>query len=392
MNKRSKLSDREDLDIDAQKQYGILDTINDSSFHRITRLTAASLNAEVAIISIIDENQISFKSAYGLNMKQIPSSIGAPNQSNGLPLNGMDGADLMTLTHRTVANNMGLEFYAALPLKTSNGYLIGTLCVMDKLPRLLTEQQFLLLRDYRDMIMELFELRLAANNSASQQRNLLNIAVHDLKNPLANISIRAQLIERKKNDSSAVTELANQIREASNQIIAQVSKLLDTGRELSESPGYYKQVNLDVLIKKVAAYSTALANFKGQQITLDITPNLKVVGDELQLTEVIDNLISNAIKYCFQGGKISVKLHQRSDLIIISVSDNGPGFSEEDYSRMFKRFARLSAKPTGQENSSGLGLSIVRQFVEQHGGRVYSVLKPKGTGAQMIVELPAITG
>lgn len=392
MNKRSKVSDREDLDIDAQKQYGILDTINDSSFHRITRLTAASLNAEVAIISIIDENQISFKSAYGLNMKQIPSSIGALNQSNGLPLNGMDGADLMTLTHRTVANNMGLEFYAALPLKTSNGYLIGTLCVMDKLPRLLTEQQFLLLRDYRDMIMELFELRLAANNSASQQRNLLNIAVHDLKNPLANISIRAQLIERKKNDSSAVTELANQIREASNQIIAQVSKLLDTGRELSESPGYYKQVNLDVLIKKVAAYSTALANFKGQQITLDITPNLKVVGDELQLTEVIDNLISNAIKYCFQGGKISIKLHQRSDLIIISVSDNGPGFSEEDYSRMFKRFARLSAKPTGQENSSGLGLSIVRQFVEQHGGRVYSVLKPKGTGAQMIVELPAITG
>ena len=392
MNKRSTVSDREDLDIDAQKQYGILDTINDSSFHRITRLTAASLNAEVAIISIIDENQISFKSAYGLNMKQIPSSIRALNQSNGLPLNGMDGADLMTLTHRAVANKMGLEFYAALPLKTSNGYLIGTLCVMDKLPRLLTEQQFLLLRDYRDMIMELFELRLAANNSASQQRNLLNIAVHDLKNPLANISIRAQLIERKKNDSSAVTELANQIREASNQIIAQVSKLLDTGRELSESPSYYKQVNLDVLIRKVAAYSTALANFKGQQITLDITPNLKVVGDELQLTEVIDNLISNAIKYCFQGGKISIKLHQRSDLIIISVSDNGPGFSEEDYSRMFKRFARLSAKPTGQENSSGLGLSIVRQFVEQHGGRVYSVLKPKGTGAQMIVELPAITG
>jgi signal transduction histidine kinase len=109
------------------------------------------------------------------------------------------------------------------------------------------------------------------------------------------------------------------------------------------------------------------------------------------MREAIDNLVSNAIKYSPIGGKIALLVTGDSDNVKVSVSDEGAGLSPEDLDRLFGRFQRLSAKPTGGESSTGLGLSIVKRIVDMHGGEVTAHSPGPGQGATFTILLPATT-
>jgi signal transduction histidine kinase len=130
------------------------------------------------------------------------------------------------------------------------------------------------------------------------------------------------------------------------------------------------------------------------------------------MTGVFENLLSNAVKYSFPNTSITVcchKLlpsqmhgsHQTADLlrahhalsepfVLISVSDEGQGLTEADMQKLFGRFQRLSARPTHGESSSGLGLSLVKEIVEMHGGKVWAESLGKDQGATFFVALPIV--
>jgi signal transduction histidine kinase len=114
-----------------------------------------------------------------------------------------------------------------------------------------------------------------------------------------------------------------------------------------------------------------------------------VKGESLFLIQVVENLVSNAIKFSGPNKKIDVRVREVGQHIQISVSDQGPGLTEEDISLLFKKFQRLSAKPTGDESSTGLGLSIVKRFIELMDGEVWCTSKP-GEGATFTVQLPKV--
>jgi signal transduction histidine kinase len=101
----------------------------------------------------------------------------------------------------------------------------------------------------------------------------------------------------------------------------------------------------------------------------------------------MSNLVGNAVKYCPRGARIKVETTPQDGRVTFAVADDGPGFSEDDRQRMFRRFERLSARPTGGESSTGLGLYIVKRLVELHGGRVYAESEGPGKGARFVVEL-----
>src|SRR5262249_31009411 len=129
-------------------------------------------------------------------------------------------------------------------------------------------------------------------------------------------------------------------------------------------------IDVPVLIKEVVESSQPLLEKKGQRIEVNAPAGLTVSGDPDRLREAIDNLVSNAIKYSPMGGRVAMAVAPEGDDVLIRVSDNGPGLSPEDMSRLFGRFQRLSAKPTAGESSTGLGLSIVKRIVELHGGQI----------------------
>jgi signal transduction histidine kinase len=115
-----------------------------------------------------------------------------------------------------------------------------------------------------------------------------------------------------------------------------------------------------------------------------------VLADEQAVIQVLDNLISNAVKYSPHGKQVFVRVLRNAQNVRVEVQDEGEGISEADMTKLFGKFARLSARPTGGEHSTGLGLSIVKKMVEAMNGRVWCESE-LGKGATFIVKLPSVS-
>jgi signal transduction histidine kinase len=114
-------------------------------------------------------------------------------------------------------------------------------------------------------------------------------------------------------------------------------------------------------------------------------PEPVALVDRSYLTQIFENLVSNAIKFSPPKRRISVEILQNNGHIITEITDQGPGLTEEDLPRLFQKYQKLSARPTGGEHSTGLGLSIVKKYVEAMEGRVWAESQP-GNGATFKVE------
>jgi signal transduction histidine kinase len=248
---------------------------------------------------------------------------------------------------------------------------------------------------------EITNTQLNEQNIALQQLNIeknefLGIAAHDLKNPLTSITMNASGLRDNLHRFSpeAIKERLGFIVISSQRMASIITNLLDINAiETGNLNIVCKPTKIQPLVQhSVADYADRAAQ-KSISLTLQDafsergmeSPVLNI--DAGVFAEIIDNLISNAIKYSPQGKQVIVRVEQQEHILQIAVKDEGPGISEDDKKRLFQKFARLSAQPTGGEHSTGLGLSIVKRFAEAMGGRVGcdSVL---GSGATFFVEFP----
>ncbi len=216
-----------------------------------------------------------------------------------------------------------------------------------------------------------------------EKNEFLGIAAHDLKNPLGAIKGLVEVIlSDPEMEESEKNEFLRYVESSTHYMIQLVSDLLDINKiEEGRVEFYTGEVNLERILKD------SVEKFKFQaekkNISLEFSPGLgeeKVKTDPNKIQQVIDNLISNAIKFSPFDKKIFVESRISGDKAVVSVIDQGPGISEEDQEKLFGKFARLSAKPTGDENSTGLGLSIVKKIVEGLEGRIWCESK-LGEGA-----------
>jgi signal transduction histidine kinase len=376
----------------ALRKYGILDTPPDNTCDKLTKLAAKLMKVPVAIISLVDKDRVWFKSSYGLDTQQM-------ERENGLcdtvvfegDFYQVEDAkqDPRTIGHKLVVGDFGLRFYAAYPLKTKEGFNLGAFCIIDKKPRTLNEEEQEVLRDLRDIAMEQIELKLISKLSIARHNHILNTTAHDLKNPLTTIPVRADLIKIKKHDPDTVDTMCDQIKIASLNMVRIIDELLQSGSmEAGEVKLLLVKLNISYLVSNVVAMNLPLADRKGQAI--HFTPQLDVYikGDEGRLNEVVDNLINNAIKYAPLNTNIYVKVSVVKDYVYIIIEDEGPGLTIEDKKMLFQRFTRLSAQPTANESSTGLGLSIVKVLVEAHGGKIFAESDGKNKGSRFTIQLP----
>ncbi len=240
-----------------------------------------------------------------------------------------------------------------------------------------------------------------AEQANAVKTELLGIAAHDLRNPLSVIAGFAGVIEEnlgnlkgKQNMPSQLGELGEMIsaiKRNSQRMSKLISDLLDIAAmeqgkvELSLQP-----IDLSIIVASVTNNQRQSAERKKQRIKLDLASNCLARCDYDRMFDVLDNLVSNAIKYSPSGKTIWIKTAKvpEKDIAILEVQDEGLGFTEEDKAKMFGKFQRLSARPTAGESSTGLGLSIVKQVVELHNGRVYAHSDGRDKGSVFIIELP----
>jgi signal transduction histidine kinase len=214
-----------------------------------------------------------------------------------------------------------------------------------------------------------------------------------LKNPLGVILGRTEMLTELISAGSSrdsVTAQVEHIRDATKRLTLMVDHLIsDAMADAFDITIRREPVDIAGLVGEVADANQPLATNKQQAITVSAPPNFVTMCDADRMREAIDNLVSNAIKYSPIGGKIAVVVGREQTNTTIRITDEGAGLSPEDLGRLFGRFQRLSAKPTGGESSTGLGLSIVKRIIDMHGGQVTARSAGPGKGSTFTVILPA---
>jgi two-component system, sensor histidine kinase and response regulator len=283
------------------------------------------------------------------------------------------------------------------------GFAVGALDYVTKPfnpPELLARvKTHLELKHARDTIVR-YGLELSRLNE--EKNEFMGIAAHDLRNPLGAITGYAEiLIEEMESLQPSVPEpgaravreageCAGRIRETSRRMAEMVQNLLDANR-IERGEMQLNLAPLDLSQAVAAVLETQRSRAAAKQQTLhwrNEAGSVSVLADATVLTQVIENLVSNAVKYSPTGKNIYVRLRRSPEGTRCEVQDEGPGLSAEDQKKLFGKFARLSAKPTGGEHSTGLGLSIVKKMVEAMNGKVWCESE-LGKGATFIVEFPA---
>lgn len=219
--------------------------------------------------------------------------------------------------------------------------------------------------------------------------DLMGIVAHDLKSPLNKVLGLIQLLP-------LVGELNNEQKlyiEMVNKVIESGRKLIDDILIINEHESHFDTLNLEVFNVNDAILeliNTHQNQTKQKNILIQFTStvqDLEFISDKDAIIRVLDNLLSNALKFSFPDKSIFVSLKVEKDEVIISIKDEGQGISEEDQQKMFRKFQKLSAKPTGGENSTGLGLSIIKVLIEKLKGKI-TFESQVGLGTTFFVHLP----
>jgi signal transduction histidine kinase len=238
--------------------------------------------------------------------------------------------------------------------------------------------------------------RLSAQWARLQRANsfkseVLGTVAHDLRNPLGVILGRTEMLtEMVGGAASSVENIKSQIahiRSAANRVTEIIDSLIsDAMADAHDIAIRREPVDLTALVSELVEANRPIASHKDQSIAFSAPAELAMLCDADRMREAIDNLISNAIKYSRTGGDIAINISEDSGRAIIRIADAGPGLSPEDVARLFGRFQRLSARPTGGESSTGLGLSIVKRIVDLHGGTVeVENTGPRGTTFMVVI-------
>jgi len=223
-----------------------------------------------------------------------------------------------------------------------------------------------------------------------EKNEFMGIAAHDLRSPLGTIQgFSDLLLDDPEMAREEREDFTRRISDTATRMSEMVQNLLDANRiERGEMKLNLAPTELSAPLSGVVEAYRPRAAAKQQSLHLqNETPPVTVVVDPSVLVQVLENLVSNAVKYSPPGKDIFVRLKTLPDAVRCEVQDEGPGLSAEDQKKLFGKFARLSAKPTGGEHATGLGLSIVKKMVEAMNGQVWCESEP-GRGALFIVQFP----
>ena len=269
------------------------------------------------------------------------------------------------------------------------------------------------LQEQRDLLERQTQELTALNE---EKNEMMGILAHDLKNPIGAVRGMGELIKGGYVGGQQLQDVADQIVLTGDQMLNLVKNLLDEN-QLDTGRRVFVRAKVDVaeLLESLLQQYRPMAMVKN--LTLHVVADAGehyALADKQAVVQVLDNLLSNAIKYSPRGKNIYVRIKDKglsatlretaagessvspSSLISlppafvrVEVQNEGEGISQEDMQKLFGKFVRLSARPTGGEHSTGLGLSIVKKMVEAMNGRIWCESEA-GNGATFIVELPSV--
>lgn len=373
--------------LDSLHRTGLLAGNDREDFDRVTELAARILKVPVCLVSLVESDCQIFVGACGLpapydQTRQTPLSHSFCQYAvrTRKPLVIQDARSDQRVTGNGAITDLGVVAYLGFPLVGSDYQVYGAFCVIDSEPRVWTPTEIRWVRDFTAIVADIIDHRSEQNRF----RTDLDLIIHDLKNPLSGVMMTAGILEARIDDlPEDLRPLVEALAESANR----GSQLLN---DISKVDRHQSAACDDFLerIEGVVARHREQAEEKKVNLAYEpasLRPVVSAAG--WAVAQIVENLLSNALKFSPQGSTVRVTVSEDERGGVVEISDEGPGFTETDRSRLFQRYARLSAEPTAGEESTGLGLSIVKKLIDQEGGSIELISEP-GQGACFRLSFP----
>lgn len=237
----------------------------------------------------------------------------------------------------------------------------------------------------KDEILQKNEELLSLNN---EKNNLIGIVAHDLKSPLNQMKGLLSLIKLNTGLDAETQQYIGMIESSTKRLTDMIGKILDVEAiDAKKANVSIETINLTELLQNVVSRFEYSGKQKKIDLIASIEKDVLISADRMYTEQVFENLVSNAIKFSPLEKKVYVNLVKKGDVAVGEVRDEGPGINDEDKKKLFGKYQKLSARPTGNEISTGLGLSIVKKFVDAMNGEIWCESE-FGKGASFFVKLP----
>ena len=374
--------------LDTLRGYKILDTKREDSFDDLTRIASQICGTPMALVSLVDDERQWFKSAVGLDASETSRELAfcahAILQDKVFEVPDAH-SDIRFHDNALVTGAPHLRFYAGAPLQTPDGHALGTLCVLDRTPRKLSDDQKAALEALARQAMAQMELRKAlqdAERTSRYRSRLMAVMGHDLKQPVNVINMCLSLLEPQLGGDEDKETLAY-ARSAIDTLSGELDALAQASRLDQESVRIAK-VPVQRVFDNIRDNWSLRARSKGLELKI-MKSDAVIETDEKLLGTIVGNLVGNAIKYTEAGG-VLVGLRRRGDGYRIEVWDTGAGIPEGQREKIFDAFNQLDS----QSDGLGLGLAIVRRTADLLGCeiRVESRVR-RGSCFSVALNLPA---
>lgn len=380
----------------ALAEYDVLDTSPEAAYDDLTALAAQICDVPISLLTLVDSDRQWFKSRIGLERAETPRdhSFCAWAVSDGMPLEVEDAlTDERFAANPLVTGDPNIRFYAGAPLVTEEGLALGTLCVIDRQPRRLTEAQASALQSLARAAMAQLDLRRQNDQLRALDRmkeEFVAVVSHELRTPLASVVGYLEELRNEANGPLNDTQLRflDVVDRNADRLLSLVNDLLFLAQLEAGSAGLsIETVDLAAIAAEAVDSCRLAAAEKGVEIVFDAPAAVELRGDGRRLSQVADNLLSNAVKFTPAGGTVVVRLVAGDPTVTLSVSDTGVGIAADELAHLFGRFYRTRAAASAAIPGTGLGLAITRGIVEAHGGTI-GVESASGEGTTFTVSIP----
>ena len=393
---KPKEHEREKERLKALESYAILDTLSETDYDDITAIAASICGTEISLISLIDDKRQWFKSRQGLNVTETPKENAfcahAINDQENVFIVQDARIDERFHDNPLVTSDPNLTFYVGVPLISDNGLPLGTLCVMDHKPKLLSQSQIKSLTALSRQVMNILNLRKTKLTLEKASVNLENknlelerfafIAAHDLKSPLNGITMLSQMLS--DNNSSQLDDEGKEMLSLIVKSTENLKSLIDGLLAYSRSESVLKENKSKIHLKNLIDDLTGLFVYE-HNLTLKLQSSItEMVINRTALEQVLINLISNAIKYNDKKNvEIEIGVSASATHYEFYVQDNGPGIALENQEKIFDIFKVLGDKDRFGTRGNGIGLATVKKVISNSGGSIKVKSEPKN-GAKFI--------
>jgi len=233
----------------------------------------------------------------------------------------------------------------------------------------------------------------AALRDIDRKKNeFLATLAHELRNPLAPLRNGLQLIKLAKNDPAAIEQARPMMERQLGQMVRLIDDLMDLTRiTQGKIVLQKKRLALSAVVRNAVDTSRPLVEAASHELILDVPDEpIYVDGDEVRLSQIITNLLNNSAKYTQDGGRIQLTVARQASDAVISVKDNGVGIPAPMLPKVFEMFTQVDRSLEKSQGGLGIGLSIVQQLVEMHGGTINAHSDGHGLGSTFVVRLPVV--